>query len=126
MKKIRAWRKKNTDDPREESITVDPEEEPITEDSMETLKRILSIRNLKRTLSLENLKTTLSMKILGNFRILNDFCAAKKNIFSFLVTVYDRMGDEDKFSYENFGLGRCCFNATSHLKIEAKVFLFVM
>ena len=36
------------------------------------------------------------------------------------------MGDEDKFWYENVGLGKCCFNATSHLKIEDKVFLFVI
>ena len=32
------------------------------------------------------------------------------------------MADGDKFSYENFGLGRSCFHATSHLKIEAKEF----
>ena len=36
--------------------------------------------------------------------------------------VYDTVGDGDKFSDENFGLGRPCFHAISHLKIEAKVF----
>ena len=46
-----------------------------------------------------------------------------KKLFHFLVTVYDRVADGDKFSYENFGLGRSCFHATSHLKIEAKEFL---
>ena len=36
--------------------------------------------------------------------------------------VYDRVGDGDKFSCGKFGLGRLCFNANSHLKIEAKIF----
>ena len=36
--------------------------------------------------------------------------------------VYDRVCDEDKHSYETFGLGRPRFYATSHLKIEAKQF----
>ena len=36
--------------------------------------------------------------------------------------VYDRESDWDKFSKENFGLGRPHLHATSHLKIEAKVF----
>ena len=36
--------------------------------------------------------------------------------------VYDRVDDGDKISKENFGLGRPRFHATSHLKIEAKVF----
>ena len=49
-KNIAAWRKKSTDDPREECITPNPEEEPNTEDSMKnlllrTLKRFLSMRN---------------------------------------------------------------------------------
>ena len=37
--------------------------------------------------------------------------------------VYDRVGDGDKFSNENFGPGRSCFHGTSHLKIKNKVFL---
>ena len=36
--------------------------------------------------------------------------------------VYDRLGDVDKFSYKDFGLGRPRFHASSHLKIEAKEF----
>ena len=49
-KNIAAWRKKSTDDPREECITANAEEEPNTEDSMKnlllrTLKRFLSMRN---------------------------------------------------------------------------------
>ena len=36
--------------------------------------------------------------------------------------VYDRVDDEEKISKKNFGLERLRFHATSHLKIEAKVF----
>ena len=36
--------------------------------------------------------------------------------------VYDRVGDGDKFSNKNFGLGKLYFHVTSHLKFEAKVF----
>ena len=35
---------------------------------------------------------------------------------------YDKAGDGDKISKENFGLGRSRFHGSSHLKIEAKVF----
>ena len=96
---------------KEESITEDPEEEPFTEDS----KRVLSPKNFKRTLSLRNLKRTLSLRILRSFRF-----ALQKALFRFLVMIYDRVGDGDKFSYENFGLGRPRFHATSHLNIETK------
>ena len=46
----------------------------------------------------------------------------KKTLFDFLVMVYDRVGDGDKFSNENSGLGRPRFHGMSHLKIENKVF----
>ena len=46
----------------------------------------------------------------------------KLTLFSFLVMVYDRVDDGDKFSKKDFGLGRLHFHATSHLKNEAKVF----
>ena len=45
-----------------------------------------------------------------------------QTLFGFLVMVYYRVGNGNKFSYENFGLGRPRFYATSHLKIEAEVF----
>ena len=128
MKEIAAWRKKSTHEPREESITAEPEGESITEDltknlSLRTLKRILSLKNLKRTLSLWNIKTVLAIKSLGSgFRIFNDFCVTKKSLFTFLVKIYNRVGDGDKFSWEKFGLVRPCFIANSHLKIEAKIF----
>ena len=37
--------------------------------------------------------------------------------------VYDRVGDGGKISKEHFGYGRPHFHTTSHLKIEAKVFI---
>ena len=43
-------------------------------------------------------------------------------LFGFLVMVYDRVGDGDKISKENFDLGRPHFHVTSHLKSEAEVF----
>ena len=93
---------KSTDDPTEESVTEDPEEEPITEDS-------------KRTLSLGNLKRTLSLRTIRSFSTLNDFCVAKNSFWLFGVflvyLVYYRVGNEDKFSYKNFGLGRPRFHA---------------
>ena len=46
------------------------------------------------------------------------FSLQKKTLFTFLVMVYDRVGVGDKFSNENFGLGRPCYHATSHLIIE--------
>ena len=47
----------------------------------------------------------------------------KLTLFGFLVIVYNRVDDMDKFSKKNFGLGRLRFHATGHLKIEAKEFL---
>ena len=46
----------------------------------------------------------------------------KLTLFVFLVMVYDRVDDGDKFSQKNFSLGRLRFHATSYLKIEAKAF----
>ena len=44
--------------------------------------------------------------------------ATQINYFGFLVMIYDRVDDEDKFSKKNFGLRRLCFHATSHLKVS--------
>ena len=117
-KKIAAYGKKRTYDSREESIAEYPEEEPITEDLKRTLSRTLSQRNLKKTLSilkrnpsLRTLQKTLSLRTLRNFKTLDYFCVPK-NFFVFLVMVYYRVGDEDKFLYENFGLGMPRFYAT--------------
>ena len=49
----------------------------------------------------------------------------KLTLLGFLVMVYDTVSSGDKFSKESFGLGGPRFHATSHLKIEARVFFFV-
>ena len=43
-----------------------------------------------------------------------------KTPFGILVMVYDSMVHGGKFSYKDFGIGRPCFQVTSHLKTEAK------
>ena len=48
--------------------------------------------------------------------------ALQKTLFGFLVMAYDSKGYGAKFLYENFGLRRLRFHATSHLKSEAKEF----
>ena len=109
---------------REESITACPkEEDPISEDSkktlsLRTLKRILSMRNLKRTLITVKPKDN---AINGDPQELQDpqwLLRRKLTLFGFLVMVYDRVDDGDKFSKKNFGLGRLRFHATSHLKVS--------
>ena len=106
--------------PKRRMITEDPEEDPINEDpirtlSLRTLKRGLSLKNLKRTVSLWILKKTPSMRSLRSFRTIND---SQSTPFGFLVMVCYRVGDGDKFLYENVGLKRPCFYATSPLKME--------
>ena len=46
----------------------------------------------------------------------------KKTLFGFLVMVHDKVGDGDKFSNENLGLGRPRFHGTSHVKMKLKYF----
>ena len=46
----------------------------------------------------------------------------KLTLFDFLVMVYDRVYDGDKFLKKNFSIGRLRFYVTSHVKIETKVF----
>ena len=99
---------KGTDDPREKSITKVLEEEPITEDS-------------KSPLLLGNLKGTISLRTRKSFRTLNGFCTVKKS-FDFLMMVYNKVGSENKFSYDNFGLGRSHFHATVTYKLKLKNF----
>ena len=113
---------------REESVTADPEvEDPNSNDS----KKTLSLRTLKRILSMRNLTRTL-ITVKPNDNAINEhrqelqdpqwLLRRKLTFFGFLVMVYNRVDDGDKFSTLNFGLERLHFHATSHLKIEAKVF----
>ena len=37
---------------------------------------------------------------------------------SLTLIFYDRVGDGDKISKENFGSGKPCFHATSQLKVK--------
>ena len=46
----------------------------------------------------------------------------QKTLFGFLVMVYDRVGEGNKFSNQYFGFKRPRFHTTSHLKIECKEF----
>ena len=46
----------------------------------------------------------------------------QKALFGISVTVYDKVGDGNKFLYENFGLGRFCFHVACHLKLETREF----
>ena len=48
--------------------------------------------------------------------------ASQKTFFCFLIMIYDRVGDGDKFSSENFGLRRPHFDVNSHLKVEVNEF----
>ena len=98
-KKAAVYGKKNTDDPREEYLTEDLEEKSNTEDS----NRTLSLWNLKRTLSLGPSRAS---EPSITFTL-------QKSLFGFLIILYHRVGDGDKFSYENFGLRRPRFYATS-------------
>ena len=43
--------------------------------------------------------------------------ASLVTLFAFLVKIYHRVSDRDKFLYENFVPGRPRFYASSHLKI---------
>ena len=51
-----------------------------------------------------------SQELQGRQRLLR----RKSTLFGFLVMVYDRVGNGDKLSRENFGLGRPRFHATSY------------
>ena len=44
----------------------------------------------------------------------------QRTLFGFLVMVYDRVGDGDKFLNEHVALERPLFHATSELKIKAR------
>ena len=110
---------------REKSITVDPKED--SEDSkktlsLSTLNRILSMRNLKRTLITVKPKDNAINEDPQKLQDPQWLLRRKLPLSGFLVMVYDRVDDEEKISKKNFGLGRLRFHATSHLKIEAKVF----
>ena len=82
--KVPAYRKKRTDEPREEYISEEHFEGPITDTSkrtisLKTIRSILTLRNLKHTQSLRNVNRTLSLRTLRCFKTLNDFCAVENS-----------------------------------------------
>ena len=108
---------------REESITACPkEEDPISEDS----KKTLLLRTLRRILSMRNLKMILTVKPKDNAinwdpQELQDphwLWRLKLTLSGFLIMVYDRVDDGDKFSKKKFGLGSLCFHAISDLNVS--------
>ena len=124
-KKIATWREKSIDE--EKNLLLWTLKKKTR--SLRTLKRILSMRNPKRTL--------ITVKPKGNaidgdpqeFQDPQWLLRRKLTLCSFLVMVYDRVNDGDKFSKNNFGLGRLRFHATSHFshpywRRDHKLFLF--
>ena len=95
--------------PNEYSITKEPKENTIHEDPKEDF----ITENPKENSITEDPKENPIFEKLRRFRTLN-----AKTLFGFLVMVYNRVSDGDKFLYKNFCLGRPCF----HLKIEFKEF----
>ena len=97
-------------DPEEESITEDPKENHINEKPKEDTITVTPIDNFINE-DLQELQY--SQWLLHR----------KLTLFGFLLMVYDRVGDGSKISNENFRYGRPRFHATSHLKIEATLFI---
>ena len=113
-KKIATWREKSID--KEKNLLLSTLKKKAL--SLGTLKRILSMRKPKRTLITVKPKGN---AIDGDLQELQDsqwLLRRKLTLFSFLVMVYDRVNDGDKFSKNNFGLGKLRFHATSHLKVS--------
>ena len=46
--------------------------------------------------------------------------APQRTLFGFLVMVYGKVGGWGKFLYDNFGLEKPHFHATSHVKLKLK------
>ena len=117
-KQIVAWQKKSIDE--EKNLLLRTLKKKtlswgLKEDaSLRTIKWVLSMRRLKRTLITVKPKDN---AINGDPQELQDpqwLLRRKLTLFGFLVMVYDRVDDGDKFSKKNFGLGRLRFHATSH------------
>ena len=93
-------------------------------------KRTISLRTLRRTLSLRNVRGPYDCEIEREPYQWGPSGAsgpsitfvAQITLSGFLVIVYDRVDDWDKFLYKNVGLKRPHFHATNHLKVEAKEF----
>ena len=96
------WRRPCNWGLREDPIAEDPKENPINEKPKEGP---ITVKSKDNAINEE----------LQDFQWL---LRHKKTLFGFLVMVYDRVGDGDKFSNENLSLARPCFHGTNHLKIK--------
>ena len=94
---------------KEDPVTEDPKENPFNEKSKEDIITVTTVDNFinEDPQELQDPQWLLRLKLF---------------LFSFLLMVYDRVGDGDKISKKNFGRGRSRFHATSHLKIDAEVY----
>ena len=94
---------------KQDPITEDPKENSINEKPKEDIVTMTPIDNSinEDPQELQDPQWLLSHKL---------------TLFGFLLMVYDRVGDGHKISKENFGYGRSCFHAPSHLKIKAEIF----
>ena len=95
---------------KEDPITEDTKEGPINEKPKEDIITVTPIDNSVNEVPQELQDPQWLLR-------------RKWTLFGFLLMVYDRVGDGDEISKENFGYWRPRFHATSHLKIEAKVFI---
>ena len=77
------------------------------------------MRNLKRTLITVKPKDNAINGDPQEFQDLQQLMRRKLTLLGFLVMVYDRVDDGDKFSKKHSGLGRLRFHATSHLKVSS-------
>ena len=111
LKQIATWRKKSIDEEKnlllralktylwglkEDPITEDPKENPINEKPKEDPYYCETKRQSYQWISSGASGPSMTF-------------APKSTLFGFLVMVYDRVHDENKFSKKNFGLERLRF-----------------
>ena len=92
-KKIATWRKKSIDE--EKSLLLRALKKKTL--SLRTLKRILSMKNLKRTLITVKSKDNAINRDPQELQDPHWLWSRKVTLFGFLVIVYDRVDDGDKF-----------------------------
>ena len=108
-----AYRKKRTDYPREDQKSQKPEEDLHTEDPKEGNMT----QDYKEDLTNENSEEDPITIECKNDPIVNDLLELQehyhcKNTGIFEIA-HDRVGNADKFSYENYGLGIPRFRSTA-------------
>ena len=121
-KRMATWRKKSI---HEEKYLLLRTLKKKPEDSKKTIT--LSLRNSRRILSMRNLKKTLITVKPKDNAINGDpqelqypqwLSRRKLTLFGFLIMLYHKVDDRDKFSNKNYDLGRLRVHAISHLKVS--------